>query len=312
MHLIENLLRTKPTIILDGALATELERRGADLRDSLWSAKILLDQPELIREVHLDYFRSGADCVTTASYQATVEGFAKKGLDQKEALRLIQLSVKLAQEAREQFWTESLERERHNFIAGSVGPYGAYLADGSEYVGNYGLTERELVDFHRPRVKALVEAGVDILACETIPCLSEARALVALLGEFPTTPAWTSFSARDGTHVSEGETFAECVKFLDDFPQIVAVGINCTPPKFIRSLIKAAKAVSDKPILVYPNSGENWDAANRQWYGETSCAAFGEQAQVWYQEGARLIGGCCRTTPEHIRTISEYLASQGP
>ena len=308
MNPIAAILQAHPVAILDGALATELERRGADLRDALWSAKVLLETPELIRAVHLDYFLAGADCAITASYQASVAGFAGRGLSETEALGLIQRSVQLAIEARDTFWANSAHRlgRPRPFVAASVGPYGAFLADGSEYRGDYGLSEAALIDFHRPRMAALVAAGADILACETIPCLLEARALVRLLAEFPGVSAWMSFSAQDAERICHGERLAECAAFLDDYPQVAAIGVNCTAPTFIPALIRAARSATSKPILVYPNSGEVYDAATYSWHGETSCNEFGAQTQQWYADGARIIGGCCRTTPAHIRALADW------
>lgn len=313
MNPITTILQTCPIVVLDGALATELERRGADLRDPLWSAKILLEAPELIREVHLDYFRAGADCAITASYQATLAGFAGRGLSQDQALDLIQQSVRLAVEARDEFWVDSVNRSGRSrpFVAGSVGPYGAFLADGSEYRGDYGLSEAELIEFHRPRMAALVAAGADMLACETIPCLAEARALIRLLDEFPEISAWFSFSARDEQHISNGEPLADCAALLDSHPQVAAIGVNCTAPAYIPALIRAAHAATSKPILVYPNSGERYDAGSFSWHGEASCDAFGEQARQWHAAGAQVIGGCCRTTPEHIRSVAEWARASG-
>ena len=199
MNLIADLLNRFPVLILDGAMATELERRGCDLRDPLWSAKVLLEAPELIWRVHSDYFCAGADIAITASYQATVDGFMRRGLGREESLDLLRRSVRLALEARDAFWREPANRigRPRPLVAASVGPYGAFLADGSEYRGDYGLSEAELMDFHRPRMTTLLEAGPDLLACETLPCFVEARALVRLLAEFPDVSAWISFSARD-------------------------------------------------------------------------------------------------------------------
>lgn len=308
MNPIETILQTQPIAIVDGALATELERRGCNLNDDLWSARILMEQPELIRQVHLDYFKAGADFAITASYQATVEGFARRGLGRDEALALMQRSVKLAREARDEFWADEINRAGRvrPLIAGSVGPYGAFLADGSEYRGDYDLTQQELIEFHRPRVEALIASGADLLACETIPCFIEARALMTLLGEFPGTYAWFCFSARDGEHISNGEKILDTAARLDHAPQAAAIGINCTSPLHIPSLIREIKKVTDKPIVVYPNSGEIYDAVTNSWHGETSCESFGMQSQVWYEHGARLIGGCCRTTPAHIAEISSW------
>jgi homocysteine S-methyltransferase len=308
MNPITTILQTHPTVILDGALATELERRGADLRDPLWSAKLLLEAPELIRAVHLDYFLAGADCAITASYQATVAGFAGRGLSETEALGLIKRSVQLAIEARDAFWADPAARigRPRPFVAASVGPYGAFLADGSEYRGDYGLSDAALIDFHRPRLAALVAAGPDMIACETIPCLQEARVLARLLAEFPHVSAWISFSARDEAHICHGEPLADCAVLLDQYPQVVALGVNCTAPAFIPALIQAARGATSKPLLVYPNSGEVYDPATYSWHGESSCETFGEQSRQWYAAGARIIGGCCRTTPAHIRTLADW------
>ncbi len=308
MNPIASILDRYPALVIDGALATELERRGYNLKDELWSAKILLEQPEAIKQLHYDYFTAGADCVITASYQATIEGFIKRGLSQGQAIDLIKKSVRLALEARDEFWSDETNRagRAKPFVAASVGPYGAYLADGSEYRGNYGLTEEELIEFHRPRMRALIEAGAELLACETIPSPIEARALVKLLGEFEGVSAWISFSCRDEAHVCEGETLEACIRQVESSPQVAAVGVNCTSPKFIPSLIREAKKATAKPILVYPNSGESYNAEKKDWNDDPVFESFGEEAKVWRDAGARLIGGCCRTSPQDICVIAEW------
>ena len=312
MNPIAAILDSQPALVIDGALATELERRGCNLKDELWSARILMEQPDMIRQVHFDYFKAGADCAITASYQATIPGFAKRGLGEQEALALIRKSVQLARAARDEFWADASNRAGRSrpLVAASIGPYGAYLAHGEEYVGNYGLDENTLMDFHRPRMRALVEAGADLLACETIPSLIEAQALSRLLGEFPQITAWVSFSARDGEHISEGQPFATCVRMLEGNAQVAAVGINCTSPRYVSSLIRDAKKETKKPILVYPNLGETYDAARHAWAGPPIAGSFGEEARTWYAAGARLIGGCCRTTPEDIRAIAAWVRNQ--
>ncbi len=308
MNAIEEILKHQRIAIIDGAMATELEARGCDLNDDLWSARVLLEQPELIRAVHLDYFNNGADIAITASYQATVDGFAKRGLSREQALDLIRKSVQLAQEARDEFWAKEENRvgRIRPLVAGSVGPYGAYLADGSEYRGDYILSEDELIAFHRPRIEALVASGADLLACETIPCGIEARALIRLLAEFPNMFAWFTFTAKDGEHISNGERIADIAAFLDGQPQAAAIGINCTSPLHIPSLVREIKKNSSKPIIVYPNSGEYYSAVTNTWHGETSSDKFGLQSKEWFENGATLIGGCCRTTPGHIHEVSNW------
>lgn len=309
MNPIASILDIYPALVIDGALATELERRGCDLNDHLWSAKILLEQPEKIKQVHYDYFKAGADCAITASYQATVAGFIKRGLDEQEAYALIQKSVTLARDARDEFWAEERNRKGRlkPFVAASVGPYGAYLADGSEYRGQYGLSENDLMEFHRPRMKALIDAEPDILACETVPSLIEAQALVTLLEEFQNIEAWVSFSCRDETHVNEGQRLEDCVRLVQASRFVAAVGVNCTSPKYIPALVREAKKATDKPVVVYPNSGEAYDASSNDWDGHPAYESFGDEAKEWFHAGARLIGGCCRTTPDDIRKISNWV-----
>lgn len=309
---LQALLAHQPVVFLDGAMATELERHGADLSDALWSAKVLIEQPELIRQVHLNYFRAGADVATTASYQATFAGFARRGLDHEAAARLMRLSIGLAQEARTTFWNDTnrdLQRACP-LIAASVGPYGAFLADGSEYRGDYGLSVLELMDFHRPRLAVLAESGADLLACETIPCLIEAEALVRLLEEFPHIQAWLSFSCRDDSHISHGEPFAACVALANESAQVAAVGVNCTAPRFVESLLQVGATIATKPLLCYPNSGERWDAVQRCWVEGSAAGDFAALGRSWFNAGARLIGGCCRTTPDDIRALRVALGGR--
>jgi homocysteine S-methyltransferase len=314
MNPIDAILARHDLMILDGALATELERRGCDLRDPLWSAKVLIEAPSLIKQVHADYFAAGADCAITATYQATFEGFARRGLAEKESAELMRQAVRLAVEARDEFWANAAHRagRPRPLVAASIGSYGAYLADGSEYSGQYGLSEDELMAFHRPRMAVLAATGADILACETIPSLLEARVLARLLAEFPAMNAWLSFSARDGAHTCNGEEVADCAALLDGYDQVAAIGINCTAPRYIAELIDEIRSATSKPIVVYPNSGEAYSAADNQWSGAAETGSFAAQAQVWHAHGARLIGGCCRTTPATIAAIANWARPKSP
>ncbi|WP_414148227.1 homocysteine S-methyltransferase [Erwinia sp. BNK-24-b] len=291
-------------LVLDGAMATELEARGCDLTDTLWSAKVLIENPELIYQVHYDYFAAGAQVAITASYQATPQGFAKRGLNEADSLALIARSVELAIKARADYLAAA-KQTTPLLVAGSVGPYGAYLADGSEYRGDYSLPQAEMMDFHRPRVRALVDAGADLLACETLPSFAEIEALVALLAEFPATPAWFSFTLRDSDHLSDGTPLADVLAFLDNVPQVVALGINCIALDKVTAALKVFSALSTKPLVVYPNSGEQYDAASKSWHSDASTCTLVDNLAEWQAAGAKLIGGCCRTTPADIKAIAQ-------
>jgi homocysteine S-methyltransferase len=282
-------------LVLDGGLATELERLGADLRDELWSARILLDQPDLIRQVHEAYRAAGADVAITASYQASYEGFARRGIDTAGTDRLLALSVRLARDAGAEM------------VAASVGPFGASLADGSEYVGRYGRSARELAEWHRPRLEALLAAEPDLLAIETIPAIEEAEAMVGLLDTYPEARAWISFSCRDGERISDGTPFRDAADLAASSPQVVAVGVNCTPPGFIAGLLRSVGDV-DRPLIAYPNLGSTWDAQAKQWRAEGPRPDLAAGAVEWREAGATSVGGCCGTTPDDIAAIRAAIA----
>ncbi|WP_049573460.1 homocysteine S-methyltransferase [Nonomuraea sp. SBT364] len=286
------------TLVLDGGLSTHLEALGADLGDALWSARLLLEDPGLVRQVHADYFAAGADVATTASYQASIPGFLGRGLDVAAAERLIGLSVELAAQARDE--------AGGGLVAASVGPYGAFLANGAEYTGDYDLDEEGLLAWHRPRWEILASSQADLLACETIPSYAEARALARLLAETPSVKAWVSFSCRDAARISDGTPIGEAAALFTGNPQVVAVGANCTAPRHIPGLI--AELTGKLPVVVYPNSGETWDAGKRRWLGLSDPLEYGQAAKEWQAAGASLIGGCCRTTPGHIRQVRGHLS----
>jgi homocysteine S-methyltransferase len=298
-------LAAQPLVVLDGALATELESRGADLNDPLWSAKCLQEQPRLIHAVHLDYFKAGADVATTATYQATFQAYQRRGIAPPAAERLMRSAVALAFEAREEFWADPLNRasRQRPIVAASIGPYGAMLADGSEYRGGYAAADRELRDFHAPRLRLLAESGADMLAFETLPCLREALVLVRLLEEYPQMSAWISFSCRDGRSTCEGDEADACAAALDGADQVAAVGVNCTPPQHVEQLLLRMRARTGKPLIAYPNSGEGYDATAKTWIGHPGEQPVATHVRSWIDAGARIIGGCCRTTPRDIEMI---------
>jgi len=296
-----------PFLILDGGLATELERRGYDISGPVWSARVLLETPEAIEQLHYDYFTVGADCVITASYQASYEGLATLGLSQEETSALLLQSVSLAEAARDRFNKDSAD-EKRRYVAASVGPYGATLHDGSEYHGNYGLSFAELKSFHEKRFMVLSGSTPDVLACETIPSLDEARALAGLLREHAATDAWFSFTSPDGVHTAHGEKLVDCARFLDAEERVIAVGVNCVHPRVVRTAIRELIAGTDRPIVVYPNSGERWDIVQHKWTGVPDDESLATLAPSWVESGASIVGGCCRTGPKEIADLAQALA----
>jgi homocysteine S-methyltransferase len=297
MRSLPEALVTGP-VVLDGGLSTELEARGHDVSSALWSARLLRDDPEAIVAAHAAFAAAGAQVATTASYQATFDGFAAAGMDRAETARLITSSVALARRGAPEGW-----------VAGSVGPYGAMLADGSEYTGGY-LDDVDVADlraFHRPRMELLAEAGADVLACETVPAAAEAEALLAEAGALGVL-IWLSLTTVTGddgvVRTRRGEPAADVFAMTDGVDAVVAVGVNCTDPAGIGPAIEAA-ARSGKPVVVYPNSGEAWDAVGRRWTGSPGIAP--DAVPRWIEAGARLIGGCCRVRPQHIAAIATAL-----
>jgi homocysteine S-methyltransferase len=286
------------SVVLDGGLATELERRGADLKDPLWSAKVLVEDPDAIRGVHEAYFEAGADVAISASYQATFEGLAGRGIERADAATLMRRSVELAREA----------ASGDRVVAASVGPYGAMLGNGAEYTGDYDKDEDELVEFHVPRIEALAEAGPDVFAVETIPSFVEAGAVVRALERVPEIPAWVSFSCRDGGHVCDGTPIASAVEVVGASPSVVAVGVNCTSPLHVERLVETVSATTDKPVVCYPNRGSFWDPMRKAWTDPPRQDARPPlRPLAWKDAGASMIGGCCGTTPDDIATIAAAL-----
>ena len=306
-------------VILDGGLATELERAGFDLGDDLWSARLLLTEPDAVRAAHRRFLDAGAQVVTTASYQASFEGFRAAGIDEAGVRDLLQRSVRLAREA--------TDGEPGRWVAASVGPYGAMLAGGQEYTGSYAVPQgppragrseagpldvAALAAWHRPRLELLAEAGADVLACETVPAAAEAEALLAEVARLGL-PAWlslTTVTATDGTvRTRLGEPVEPVFALAATVPQIIAIGVNCTDPAGVTAAVQvAARVAPGKAVVAYPNSGETWDGAQRRWQG-TPGFAPGLVAE-WVEAGARLVGGCCRIGPADLRPLTVIMQSQ--
>lgn len=294
-------------LLLDGGLSNELERQGCNLNHKLWSAKLLESNPEAIIQAHLSYLESGAQCIITSSYQASLPGFIALGYDRPAAAALILKSVEFAEEARNRFLTLNPKAVKP-LIAASIGPYGAYLADGSEYYGEYGVSDQELRDFHVPRLHLLANSTADVLACETMPCFQEAKVLAEILEQVPK-PAWVSFSCRDGKHLRDGTPIEKCAALFARHPTLFAIGVNCTSPEYISELIRAIKTQSGhKKIVVYPNSGAIYHVESKTWSGLAELSSCEIMVQEWLDLGADIIGGCCGIGPQQIKAMGKVIS----
>ena len=315
---LQNILDTCGIMVIDGSMSTALENMGLDLNHRLWTAKALAENPELVKQVHINYFRAGADCGITCSYQASMPGLMSCGYSEKESEALIRRSVELFLEARDEWW------ENEGRTAGRVwplclagmGPYGAYLADGSEYTGAYQVSDDELYAFHARRAGLLLDAGADILLFETQPSLHEAL-LEARIAEEMGVDYWISFSCRDGKHNGKGEPVAKCAAALSqDHPHLKMIGVNCTKPEYIESLIRCLRSGTELPIAVYPNSGEVYDPVTKTWTHAGGDLDFGTYTLRYMAAGASAVGGCCTTVEKHICQVAQarekYLAMNRP
>lgn len=309
-------LLQKDYLILHGALGTELEFQGYDISGKLWSAKYLLEEPQLIQDIHQAYLNAGSDIITTSSYQATLPGLQEAGLSPIEAEAIIRLTVKLAKQARDKFWQalspEEKEERTYPLISGDIGPYAAYLANGSEYTGDYGpICLDDLKDFHRPRLQLLLDEGVDLLALETIPNYLEAQALLELLAqEFPHTESYISFTAQNDQAISDGTSIEKVTRLVEQSPQALALGLNCSSPAVYSTILKRMASITQKPLVTYPNSGEVYDGASQTWTSSADTShTLLENTLVWQSLGAKVVGGCCRTRPSDIATLYKGLKS---
>ncbi|UQS29786.1 homocysteine S-methyltransferase [Streptomyces fradiae] len=292
-------------LVLDGGLSHQLESAGHDLGDALWSARLLVEDPEALVAAHLAFYEAGADVVTSAGYQATFEGFARRGIGRECAAGLLALSVDLVRRAARR--AAAAGAGRPLWVAASAGPYGAMLADGSEYRGRYGIGTAALEAFHRPRLEVLAAAAPDVLALETVPDADEARALLRAVRGLGV-PAWLSYTV-SGDRTRAGQPLEEAFGLLADAEEVVAVGVNCCAPEDALRAVEVAARVTGKPVVVYPNSGERWDAAARCWRGRPAFSA--DLAEEWREAGARLIGGCCRVGPDTVAAVAERLRGRG-
>jgi homocysteine S-methyltransferase len=300
-----DLLQRERPILIDGGLATQCEAMGCDIDDELWSAVLLRSNPRALVDAHRAFLDAGAEIIATASYQASRNGFMVSGLSAADADGLIVSSVKLAEQAREEFLRDNPDTDRTPLIAASIGPFGAALHDASEYTGQYGVTEEELREFHSGRLELLDGTKPDLLACETIPSYEEAQVLAELLSK-AISPAWISFSCRDEGHISDGTPIVDVASLFAGHARVLAVGVNCVPPELILPIIATLKsAVSDKAIVVYPNSGEAFNVDDNSWSGNVTELQCEQSAQAWIEAGAKLVGGCCRIGPAQIAAMAQ-------
>ncbi|HGY90589.1 MAG TPA: homocysteine S-methyltransferase [Planctomycetes bacterium] len=298
---LERLTRKRP-FLLDTGLSTELERRGATLDPRLWSSRLLLDAPELIVSVHLDNLSAGAQVITTATYQASFEGFAEVlGLSRNASRDLMARSVELARQA-VRLHLERTPVSLPPAIAGSLGPYGAFLADGSEFRGDYVVDPVVLRDHHAPRIEALLDAGVDVIAFETLPRRDEALVVAELLDQLACPAAWISFSTRSSQELAGGDSLEQTARDLCGARHVSAIGLNCCPPSRVSPALEVLRSATSQPLLVKPNSGEEW--VDGVWSASSEAESIPALVEDWLKRGVLGVGGCCRTRPELLRILS--------
>ena len=297
--------KNQKVILIDGSMSLGLEEQGLDLNDKLWTAKALVNEPDKIEKVHQNYYDAGANIAITSSYQATVAGFERLGHTPEEGRALIKRTVQLAKQAQ-----AKSRGTQAKWVAASIGPYGAYLADGSEYRGNYGLLQTELVDFHRERLELLLEAGADLLAIETIPDLTEIQAVIELLAQYPKAAAWLTVTLKDAHHLCDGTDLCVFQLLAESSEQIIAYGVNCVQPDLVLPALEYLKEIATKPLVAYPNSGAIYDPTTKVWtHNHAVDEVFSNEALKWHGLGCKWIGGCCCTSAKEISLLKETFAA---
>lgn len=306
-HLLADLIRRTGSVVIDGAMSTALEKLGCDLNDKLWSARVLIEDPAKIRQVHVDYFEAGANVAITASYQATEAGFRERGINSETACNLIAQSVMLAKEARADFLARHPEKDPKSLlIAGAVGPYGAYLANGAEYTGDYHLSSDEYRVFHQLRLRALVDAGADFLGIETQARLDEVKVILDMIEKLDAA-AWVTFTLKDSGHIADGTPIEEAAEVCGKHPLVDAIGINCVKREVVAEALRRISSVTNKPMIVYPNSGETYDPSTKTWHHPVTGPGWENFISKWKSMGAVCLGGCCRTLPSDIVQIANLM-----
>lgn len=292
-------------IVLDGAMSTALEKLGYDTQSNLWTAAALIDRPDLIYKVHYGYLKAGADLIMTDTYQANIKAFREKGYSKSESDKFITKAIKIAQRARDDYEKKS---KRHAYVAGVIGPYGAYLADGNEYRGNYDLTSSEYNDFFYQKIKLILNAGVDVIGVETQPKLVEAKAILGIIHKLGSKiPVYVSYTLKDAAHISDGTSLARAVANIAQDSLVIAIGINCTKLEIVEPALHIMKRVTNKPLIVYPNTSAKYDAKTKKWVKSLNKLSFRDYIINWYNAGAQIIGGCCTTLSTEIRDIAHFV-----
>ncbi|CAI2635763.1 MULTISPECIES: homocysteine S-methyltransferase [Apilactobacillus] len=302
MNKVNNWINQQDHILIDSSMSTGLEERGLKLNSNLWTAAALESHEDLIVDVHKKYFDAGSSMTTTNTYQASVPGLVKAGYSENQAIALIKKAVELADRGRNESTNPNPK-----WLLGGVGPYGAFLANGSEYTGDYSLTDEEYIAFHEGRIKAMVEAGIDVLILETLPNINELKAITEYTKQFDI-PVIVAASLRDKSHLADGSSLIEVASFLESQEHVIAYGLNCTKPQLVTPALKVLKQShpTHKPFIAFPNSGATYNPEIKEWnHDDLSFEEFDELIAQWFNLDLKFVGGCCCMTEEQEQHIHD-------
>ena len=286
---------SKKIKLLDGSMSFPMEQLGYNLKNKLWTGKALINNPDLIKDIHKGYIDAGADFISTSTYQISFDRLKNMGYQSEEIKKIFQKSVDIVKDAIEE---SKLKKEIK--IVGSFGPYASYDPEASEYIGEYDSTDIEIKKFHLNNIRIIEETDLDIILYETIPCLREIKILSEALSH-STKEIWISITCNEEMEFRDGSSFKDACEIISKIEKITTMGINCFSPLLVKKAIDLLKKYSNKKILIYPNSGEIYNPKERFWTGNNEFN--NSMIKNWLSLYPDIIGGCCRIGYDDIKKM---------